>query len=195
MKCTFLKLILLSAICVNLSCCFDITNNFKEIDPKNLKYTSKTFIIKINCGSLYELYVDEGAFGGHEDYLFESINGKAYFLSSAYLHNTNQLSIFSPVDSSIVYFDGSKQIWPTGDLKTRNYWFKKSAGHITPIDSMLVDTFMYVEKLYKLNDKNQLSPYLDLYDNKFSWSFDDGIYFMGYPGVFYHEKLYLCELK
>ncbi len=179
-----------------ISCNLDVSNNFKEINPKNLKYTSKKLVEKINCGSLFELYIDEGAFGGHEDYVFEHINGKVYYLSDAFLHNTSQGSVFNPVDSSIVYFDkDAKQIWPPRILECRFFWIKKSDGNIITIDSMKVNTSEYVEKMYKLNEKNQLEPYLDLKGNEFSWSFEDGIYFVGYPGVFYKKKLNLCSLE
>lgn len=199
----FFKFILLFIAAIDISCCLDISNNFKEINPTSLKYNSKQLYVSLNCGSLYEFYVDEGAFGAHNDYIFESKFDKVFFLSNSYLHNTGQRFVFNPVDSSIVYFDNSDQIYPSGNLEARQYWFKKNTGNLTPLDSMeivelkdvmLIDPFQYVDKLYKLDEKNQLTPFLDLEDNEFSWSFENGIYYVGYPGVFYDKKLKLCSL-
>jgi hypothetical protein len=175
--------------------CLDYSNNFKEIKPTSLKYDSKELIVIINCGSLFELYVDEGAFGSHKDYIFESINGKTFYLSYAYLHNTGQKFVFNPVDSTIVYFKSDNQIFPTGNLRAKSYWFKKTTGMIGSVDSIVINTTEYVEKIYKLNENNQLEHYMDLEGNEFSWSFDNGIYFVGYPGVFYDKKLRLCSLE
>ncbi|MBK8554148.1 MAG: hypothetical protein IPL53_25120 [Ignavibacteria bacterium] len=180
----FISIVLMFSMVIS-SCCLDISNNFKEINPKNLKFNTKELVIKLNCGSLFELYVDEGAFGGHENYIFESITGKVFYLSNAYLHNTDQQFVFNPVDSSIVYFDkDDNQIWPTKPRTESLLVFKKIKGHIVPIDSININTSGYVEKIFRLNDDKQLEPYLDL-SNEFSWSFDDGIYLpVGYPGVF-----------
>ena len=191
----FSSLTIIILLITSLSC-LDVSNNFKEINPQNLKYSSKELIIKLNCGSLYELYQDEGAFGGHEDYIFESNSGKVFYLSNAYLHNTNQKFVFNPVDSTIVYFDKDvKQFTPTRNLDSESYWYKKGKRILIPIDTMKLNTSENVEKVYKLNDSNQLEPYMDLEGNEFSWSIDEGIYFVGYPGVFYNKKLKLCSLE
>ncbi len=192
----FFRIIIIFFFLFANSGCLDFSNNFKEVKSSSLRYDSKELIVKLNCGSLFELYVDEGAFGGHEDYIFESNIGKTFYLSDAYLRNTGQRFVFNPVDSTIVYFDSDdKQVWPSGNLRFRFYWFRKDKGHIVPVDSIEMNTSEYVEKVYKLNESNQLVPYMDLEGNEFSWSFDDGVYFVGYPGVFYDRKLKLCSLE
>lgn len=176
-----------------LSCCLDFSNNFKEINPSSLKYTSKKLVIKLHCGNLYELFVDEGAFGAHEDYILEAANGKVFYLSNAYLQNTYQRFIFNPVDSTIVYFDEDEDIWP--NLEAECFWIKiYDEGHMKPIDTLRVDSLKYVEKIFRLNNRNELEPYADLEGNEFEWP-ENGIYYVGYPGVFYHKKLKLCDLK
>ena len=47
----------------------------------------------MDCGNLYELYINEGAFGAHEDYLFETLDQKSFYLSNAYLYKTYAIII------------------------------------------------------------------------------------------------------
>jgi len=207
----------------------DYENCFKVVDANTLDFTKKTKLQKLEKGTLYKLYVDEGVFGSHNDYIFQT-DEKTFYLSYSYLFNTDQsVGFFS---DSLVVFYKRHDIIPHDDLIDMDMWFKindvkneRVVTYLNSKDSSQI-TEIRIEELigniYKLTQDSSKKIHLEKFRslkqylkfNFFSLSgqlklmkeinikylsrirhWDNGIYFVSRPMMFFNKIVNLNELE